>query len=511
MSTKKDIIIIGAGMGGLSAAAYLAKQGKNVLLLEQHNIAGGYATSFIRGRFEFEVSLHELSGAGTAKNPGPLYHYFDQLGITKKIELLGIPDLYRTVYPDVDITLPVGWEPFTQALVDAFPHEEKGIKSFLGGVKKVNDQFKPFTKMIVRGETPPVSDFSKGIWQARSQAKNKFATWSSVLNKAIKDVKLRAIISQFWGYFGLPPAMMAYEYFATALAGYIEFGPSYINSRSQGLSAAFVEVIEENGGEVRYNCKVKKIKTENQKVIGVETEQGEEIFSDFIVSNADPIATGYKLIGRENLPKSFIASTEKTTVAMSSFNVYLGLSKSPEELGLHDHEIFVNNGYDHDKYYEDLKEIAEPEEVAITCYNAVMPDISPPGTSMVVICVLMYGEPWHSVDPHEYVDVKNRIAEAMLKMTDKVYPKIRDAIEEIEVSTPITNMRYTGVLGGSIYGSNQHPWNASILRMPQKGPLENLYLTGAWTQPGGGYEPSIYSGRFAGDLILREYSKRKAN
>jgi len=81
-----DVVVIGAGNGGLTAACRLAQKGIKTLLLERHNIPGGCATSFIRGRFEFEVALHQLSGLGSKDKPGPLRYVLDQLGVTDRVE-----------------------------------------------------------------------------------------------------------------------------------------------------------------------------------------------------------------------------------------------------------------------------------------------------------------------------------------------------------------------------------------------------------------------------------------
>ena len=101
-----DVVVIGAGNAGLTSALTLAKNGARVLLLERHNIPGGCATSFIRGRFEFEVSLHQLSGIGSEKKPGPLRMLLGELGILDKIELVEMKDLYRLVIPGkIDLIL----------------------------------------------------------------------------------------------------------------------------------------------------------------------------------------------------------------------------------------------------------------------------------------------------------------------------------------------------------------------------------------------------------------------
>ncbi|MBM4371304.1 MAG: FAD-dependent oxidoreductase [Deltaproteobacteria bacterium] len=102
------------------------------------------------------------------------------------------------------------------------------------------------------------------------------------------------------------------------------------------------------------------------------------------------------------------------------------------------------------------------------------------------------------------MEVKTRIAEGMLRMVDPVIPDLRRYVEVLEVSTPLTNLRYTGNVDGAIYGFANHPWDHTVLRLGQRGPLEGLYLAGAWTQPGGGFQPAMSSGQTAAALVLRD-------
>ncbi len=501
MTKKYDAIVIGAGLGGLSAATMLAKSGLSVLLLERHNVPGGYATSFVRGRYEFEIALHELSGIGPPERRGTLYRYLDDLGVASKVEFLRMPNLYRSVFPDLDVTLPAGREAFEARLCEVFPREAQGIRRFVQRVFDLGHDFARLTRQ--RGQVNPVTLPIRFPHFFRYLP----TTWAHVLNRDVRDPRTRAVLSQYWGYFGMPPSRISFLYFASGLAAYIRQGPAFPKGRSQALSNAFVSTLEELGGVVRFNCGVQRITTTNGRVTGVITEEDKEIAADWIISNADPITTCRDMIGQDHIPPDFFIKLQSSQVAASTVNVYMGVARPHEELDLNEHEIFVNSDYDFDRQYDQMHRLEPPDAIAVTCYNIVYPDISPPGTSIVVLTALAYAEPWYQVPPADYVDTKNRIADGMIHLAERIAPGLREYAEVVEVSTPLTNIRYAGTRGGSIYGFNQPPHDNMVWRMGHRGPLDGLYFVGAWTQPGGGFEPAIMSGQMAGGAILRQIKK----
>ncbi len=511
MTEKYDAVVIGAGLGGLSAATMLAHEGLGVLLLERHNVPGGYATSFVRGRFEFEVALHELSGIGPPEHRGNVYRSLEYLGMADKVEFLHVPNLYRSVFPDpstpsgqsLDITLPVGQEAFEARLAETFPHEGQGIHRFMERVFRFGREYARFLQQ--RRQVHPLSIPFRFPHFIRYLP----TTWGQVLNRDVQDPRARAVLSQYWGYVGLPPSRISFVYMASTLAAYVRRGAAFPKGRSQALSNAFLARFEELGGEACMNNGVQRITTVDGRVTGVITEQGDEIKADWIISNADPITTCRDMIGMDNVPASFFTQLQSSEVAASTVNVYLGVASPPEDLGLTEHEIFINADYDFDRHYEGMKVVAPPEAIALTCYNAVYPEISPPGTCIVVLTALAYGEPWCQVPPGKYVETKSRIADAMIEMAETVAPGLREHSEVVEVSTPLTNMRYAGTMGGSIYGFSQPPRDNMVWRMGYGGPLEGLYFVGAWTQPGGGFEPAMMSGLRAGRAIRYRIRKMR--
>ncbi len=493
MSEKFDVVIIGAGLGGLTSAATLAKNDLSVLVLDKHYKPGGYATSFVRGRFEFEVALHMLSGLDLDAKRGFMWRMFENLGITKRVEFVKLPTLYKSVYPDFEFVMPAGRENIENVLLDTFPGESEGIIRFLDKIHATNNVLTG----LQRGS---------GVTKEEIQeyyVKYKDKTLGEVLNADVKDVRARAILAQLSGYFGLSPSKVSYIITAAGLDTYFMYGGAQIKGTSHTLANAFVEAIYEFGGQVRLSNGAKKILTEGGRVTGVVTENDERIETDYIISNANPFAVS-NLIGFDKTPKTFIEKLQSKPIAIATSCVYLGLDVPHTELGLDEFEMFVGSSYDFDKLYKEGASM-EPTEIGIGTYNLAYSDASPPGTTALVLTSIASGEIWRSLKPSEYFDAKTRLGDRMIRMAeDRVVPGLREHIEVVEVSTPITNMRYTGNPEGTILGTPYTPDNILGKRLPQDGPFKGLYFAGAWTQIGGGYQTCIMSGSWAANKILNE-------
>lgn len=496
---EKKAVVIGAGLGGLSSAAYLSKNGFQVDLFERNSYPGGYACSFVRGRFEFEAALHALSGIGPPDNRASCYRVLDGCDVARRVEFIPIKDFYTSVFPDFTVTVPFGWEAAEEAYGRDFPSERKGLNRLMGYMRKLSDELK-----LMQGEMGALDMLAfpvKGSHLIRSTG----ITLAQAMDREISDPRLRALFCNIWGYYGLPPSRLSFQLFATANASYIEHGPYHVKGTSQALSNAFVEAIEENGGKVHLRNGVKKILVEGGRATGVVTEEGDKVEAEYIVSNANPIHACHELIGAENVPSDYLKALAERHIAVSTFNVYMGLDCTAEDLGipLH-HEIFFNDGYDLDAQYQAMYRIERQPYWVLTNYNASDPEFSPPGTSVMVITGLMDYSPWVTVPPDRYVETKNRFGAEMIEAVNEQYPGFKDHISVVEVSTPITNMRYSNNPGGSILGFDYDVAGSSMLRLPNRGPLEGLYFANAWVRLGGGFETCITSGFFAFAEVMKD-------
>lgn len=501
-----DIVVIGAGLGGMSAATSLARSGKKVLLMEKHNVPGGYASSFTRGRFEFDVALHEFTGLGDANKRGPVWRILNEYGVFSKVEFIRIPDLYRSVIPGVDITVPIGRENFEQVLCEQFPKEATGIKKFTATMFDLADEAQ---KAFRVGMKAAMEDPSKYPILTSTYG----CSLTDVLKPLVSDDVARAVLSVLYMYCGQPPSKCSFFSFALGVANIIKFGAAHIKGRSQALSQAFVDIIEENGGHVWLNSGAKRILVSNGKIRGVVAEDGTRIGCHRVICNVNPMTTCIDLIGRENIPDWYLKRLGKWTAGVSSFNVYLGLDCTCQSLGLMNHENFVSIGTDLDQLHESMRHSIsfDPYGTMATAYNVADPDFSPPGTGVVALCLLAYAEPWLKLSPVEYAEAKNKLADKLITLTERLAPGLRAHIEVMEISTPLTNIRYTGNPGGSIYGFEENLQGAGNTHLPTRGPIEGLYFANAWVNISGGFEPCVISGKMAANEVIKDMDQGKAD
>ncbi len=489
-----DAIVIGAGNGGLAAAATLARAGVKVLVLERHNIPGGCATSFRRGRFEFEVALHQLSGMGTQGNPGPLRMTMNNLGVLDKVEFIEMNDLYRVQIPGrLDITLRTDKNQVVDELSRHFPEEKEAIKRFFD---MLYAYFQEVVKAFFFKDPDATPEKYPLIYQYSMQGTQ------DVMDSFFKSPLLKSAITIYWSYLGLPPSRLMFMDFAITLYSYLEYKSYHVKGGSQSISNALADIITGQGREIRYNCGVKKIMVKNGRATGVVTESGDEISSNCVISNASKITTYIDLIDRESLPDEFFNQLKSSAIGVSALSLYMGLDCLPSEVGITQPTNFICNTEDYEDAYKCAKTIDVTRDSGLlTCYNLMDPSFSPEGTTIATFVTLKYGEPWMKIRPEDYHDIKFKCGQEMMGILDKVYPGMRDRIEEFEIATPLTHLRYLGHPNGSVYGFDQHPWESSFFTQ-QKAPIDGLFITGAWAGMGG-FQPTYQSGEKAARLALK--------
>ncbi|MFX1428475.1 MAG: phytoene desaturase family protein, partial [Promethearchaeota archaeon] len=506
LSENYDVVVIGAGNGGLVAAANLAMKGAKVLLLEQHNLPGGFASSFVRGRFEFETSLHELADYGSALDKGAVRKLLeDKLNIDS--EFVEIPEAFRLILTDpdenIDVVMPFGINNFINAIEKEVPRSKEPIRRFFNLGQDINNA----TRYIGLTKGNP----DQNILLAEHSNFLKTAAYSV---KEVQDAlgipeKARKILNAYWVYLGLPTNRLNFTIYALMVYRYI-LRKAYIpKHRSHEFTTALDAKIREFGGKIEYNTKVEKILVQNGKVVGVETSNGDKIDTNNVVCNASPTLTYNKLIfPKSEVPEIAYKEINARSHAISTFVVYLGLDATAEKLGLSDYSYFIYNNMNTEELYNYIGDLKAPGVQATICLNNAIPDCSPPGTCILSITSAFRPGIWDNVKPEEYFKLKNKIAVELIDTFEKATgAQIKEHIEEIEVATPQTFARFTGTYNGVVYGYEPDSWDSFIPRlmaMNDEKHIEGLEFCGGFGKRCHGYSSSLKDGETAGLLTLRD-------
>jgi phytoene dehydrogenase-like protein len=491
-----DAVVIGAGLGGLGCAAAFARQGFKTLVLEQHDKAGGYATAFGRpGGFVFDVSLHSTT-VGERDGVRNLIGGFPEI---RDVEFVPHRTLYRAIFPQHDIRVGNRDLPgYIRTLGGYFPEEREGIQALFDDMAALSLEIGRYSAaagkvdmMRMPVDFPHLVAFSG-------------QTWGAVVDRRLKDPKLKAIVSSLWEYYGLPPSRLSSFYYALPTIAYLTEGGYYPRGRSQTISNAFVKFIEQHGGKVLLNTRVEKIVAQGGAVSGVKTADGTEYRGRAVVSNANAYDTFHKMLEPDDRLTGYLARLDGFSVSLSSFIVFLGLKQDlVRRLGLKDTEVFYMPGYDPEADYRAAlsADMSNPGFGAML-YDNLFEGYSPAGKNTISLIALQGFDHWKPYeaayrkgDKAAYRKEKERMAAILIRQAERVLlPGLSKAIEVQEAATPLTNVRYTGNYRGAIYGWDQTVDNSNPRRLPHATPLRNLYLSGAWTAPGGGYGGVLASG-----------------
>ena len=478
---KYDIIIIGAGLGGLTAGAKLAKQGKKVLLIEQHFKPGGCATIFKRKDFIFEVGLHEMDGLDKRDMKTKI---FRDLGVFDKLEFLKVPEFYHFVNKRHQITIPHEPERAIEVLIENFPEEKTGIDAYFDQILNARKKIK---------ESVGKEEISVG----------KF------LDSIINNEDLKLVLLGNLGYFHDDPYSLSLSYYSVAQGSYFGGGGNFIKGGSQKLSDYLADFISENGGKVILKHLVTDIITENNKAVGVkfkankknETESS-EAFADEIIANAAIPNVANMLLPKEK-GESLQENIGKYETGASLLSIYFGFNKPVKDLGNKFYSTFVYD--DSVKTQADIKAnnkgSFKNRSFTFVDYSQVDSALTSPGKSVGVICCIDYLSDWDKLNKDEYKAKKQEVAEIYINKLEKLIPGIKNHIEYYEVGTSKTVARYTLNPEGAVYGFAQTPERVKFEKVQS---IDNLHFASAWTKIGGGFSGAIFSGYLCAMDILRK-------
>ena len=480
----ENIVIIGAGLGGLSAGALLAKEGYKITILEQHSMVGGCATVFKRkGGFTCEVGLHEMDGVYTSP---VIKKVFERLGVYENVEFVKPDEFFKVSTKYGEFVMPDGKAEAMQALKSRFVHEEKGIESYFkaiadiaGCYKKLVD-LKWFDYLLFPILFYPILKY-----------KNK--NTAEVLNGFMDNEELKLILNTNVQYYNDTPETLSFLLHAVAQNSYYEGGGWFIKGGSYSLSEYLASIITCNGGNVITKADV--IEATKESVTYRYKNEDVTIQADKIISDISPQDT-YRLFGME--------FTEEKQIAESIITVYLGFSKNLRELyleGAYSNFLLDSLG-SQDDYITMVKQDVTTKDFVFVDYSRVDSGLTPPEKSFGAVCVLDEMKSWESLDAEAYTQKKERLLEHVLERLEKHYPNIKEIVEYAEVATPKTMQRYVRTPNGTAYGYKPTP--RQFFRKPKvkSDKIDNLYFVGQFVLAGG-FSPAISSGSMCFDAIVK--------
>jgi len=477
---KYDVIVIGAGLGGLTAGAKLAREGKKVLLLEQHDRPGGCATTFRRREFTMEVGLHEMDGL----HPRDIkQRIFDDLGITGRVTFLKVPEFYRFLNGRYDLVIPHDPEQARAILKATFPGETKGIDDYFYHLLNVR-------RILVANRDKPdrsIGEFLDGI---------------------IRNEDLKLVLLGNLGYFHDDPYSLSWLYYLNAQGAYYGGSASYIQGGSQKLSEALGEIITAHGGKVLLNSLVTSINYTGSLPSGVtfKNTRGKQKDSDTATANQIVVNAALPNLARSLLSRAdgerLSHALEGNETGASLLTVYYGFKPSLKEVGSRHYSTFVYDGSVRtqkdvlDNNHSDFSR----RSFTFVDYSQVDARLAPEGKSVGAVCCLDYPSDWNRLDREEYIRMKADVADVMTSRLERIIPGFRDAIEHVEVATSLSVQRFTLNPGGAVYGFAQHPGRSFeyLRQLPA-----NVFIASAWGKTGGGFSGAIVSGYMTAMEVLR--------
>lgn len=502
MSEKNyDIIVVGAGCGGLTAAACAAKEGKKVLLLERHNTPGGFASSFIRGRFEFDVSLHQLCGFGSSAGLGEVRSIFDYLGISEKIKWAEIPEAYRLITKSsdgspIDVIMPFGIDNYIEAMEKYVP----GSKASMTKLFNLAEEIVKSSDYLAEAE---IKKTPSALRKTLKEHGNFIRTAPYSVNKVLDALKIpkkaQEIFTAYWLYLGVDCERLSFIHYISMVYMYLTLGAVTPKMRSHEMSMALAGVIEDNGGEIRYNSHVSRIIFNDGQASGVILKSGEKIMCNHIIANCSPTTAYGKMMKAKDVPETALKRTNARSFGMRGACVYLGLNRSPKDLGITEHSYFITDTANSVNQFQLMKSIDTNNAQAAVCLNIADPNCSPAGTTILCLTTLYSDNCWANINPENYFDEKDMLAARLIANFESATGiTIHNNIEELEVATPVTFARYTYTPQGTVYGYYGDDWDGIIPRIMTEATdsdTKGLRFCGGWGAQLSGMSSAIASGR----------------
>ena len=485
LDERWDAIVIGSGMGGLTAAVLLgAHGGKRVLVLERHYEAGGFTHTFRRPGFEWDVGLHYIGQMQDERHSVRRAFEYVTGG---QVKWQHMPEVYdRAIIAGQRFDFTAGLDRFRADLNSWFPGEARAIDRYLAAVRAANRASNLY--YAEKAVPVPIAAIAGGLMRAPYMRWARRTT-REVLEGLTRNRELIGVLTAQWGDYGLPPSESSFAIHATIAEHYFE-GGSYPVGGAGVIASAMTKPIEQHGGSVVTSAEVAGILVENGRATGVRMADGRELRAPLVISDAGAANTFERLLPHD-LPAVSALRTKLRGIAVSSahLSLYVGLSKPADELGLAGTNLWVYPSFDHEanvaRFNRDLS--APFPLVYISFPSAKDPEFARghPGKSTIeaisfVSCKSFSA--WTNTRwkrrGEQYEALKQSLADRLRAEIERQVPAAAGHIEHAELSTPLTTRHFMNYAQGEIYGLSATPARYALRELGARTPIRGLYLTG---------------------------------
>jgi phytoene dehydrogenase-like protein len=511
-----DVIVIGAGIGGLTAAALLSKAGLSVCVLEKEPRVGGYLAGFRRKHFIFDTAIHWLNQYGP---DGMLDKLFKAIG-SDHPRAIEQQRIRRYKGEQFDYLLTNNPDEMRDQLIKDFPKEKKGIKRLFLKARKIGRSFKNYNRIFRSEET---MSFPQKL-------KNKIR----LLEFAIPFIPYlpfsgkKGLKKGLNLFFKNPRLQQIFTGEQELLGCLIPIGWAYFNdfqsppkNGSQVIPQWLEYVVNFYKNPVGLQCQVKEIFVEEGHCTGLSYEHRGKIFSlrsKYIIAACDIETLYEKMLPPDAVPASLKKKLKKADLYSSSITVSLALDCTAESLGFNEEMIHL---VDENQGFEDQAG-GDPHlsEISILAPSIRDKSLAPrsQGTLTLYMPAFMnYKDEWKTqqnafgkrIRGDAYKELKKEVAEILIgRVEEKLAPGLHAHILFYEVATPVTHWRYTGNKNGTMMGARPGRKNMKNKISHYRTPVKNLILGGHWAELGGGVPIAAKAGANASLLILQKENFR---
>jgi len=498
MSGDFDAIVIGSGLGGLTAGALYARAGHRVLLLERNHNFGGAATVYQHGGLSIEASLHETTDPHDIHDPR--HQIFQALGILDDIEFVPVGNFYevRSRLLKEPFVLPHGMAAASEALLSRFPSHENALAKLFHGLETVNRAMGLF------------SEKHSGLWWFLHVPALPLTLWPVLrdMKKSLADVfrdlfaddeAIKIALAANLPYYADDPEQMWWLFYAVAQGGFLAGGGHYIRGGSQALSDRLVRVIEEEGGSAEAGRTVTGILLdEKDRVRGVahESSAGGDPRTDsapVVFGNAAPrvLAAALPVAVRD----AFMQAYADKPLSLSLFSVSLGLTRRPAEFGVSNYStVLVPDWITALADYRDNASLLNGPPgprlplLTVVDYSRVDTGLNAQPPFLLSVVGLDRLSNWQALSKEAYRQRRDQWLEAIIRRLEHEYPGLASAISHKEMATALTMHEYLNAPEGALYGFAPRPPAHFPLKGPPRTPrtsIDGLWLASAYAGAGG--------------------------